>query len=332
LNLALKKAAAAHQTALANLMEIKNSVKIEQIKQAEEQLAQARIALASSLNDYNYKKDLYKKMIELNRSGSISEQNRKDTKNQYDAAENLFLESERRVKIAEYNLALLKKGSSEHLIKAAEASVEQAAAAVDEIAHDIEKASIASPIDGIILSKNFEPGSFVQPGALLFEIGDTSSAHIRADVLTDDIAKIAIGRTAYIAGDILAKDSIEAKVSYIAPKAFTKVSSLGVEQQKIEVRLKYDKAGHDFRPGYEFDVNIVSRNKKNALYVPYKAVFEFDGRASMFLIENERLVLREAVTGIENDEYIEILSGAAENEIVIIDPPNSVKPGMKIKK
>ncbi|HOT77510.1 MAG TPA: efflux transporter periplasmic adaptor subunit, partial [Candidatus Wallbacteria bacterium] len=135
-----------------------------------------------------------------------------------------------------------------------------------------------------------------------------------------------------IAGDILGKDSIEAAVSYIAPKAFTKVSSLGVEQQKIEVRLQYDKSGRNFRPGYEFDVNIISRNREMALYVPYKAVFELNGRSSIFLIENERIVLREAATGIENDEYIEIVSGAVENDTVIIDPPNFVKPGMKIKK
>ena len=241
LAIALKRSEAAYRTALANLEEVRNSVRIEQLKQAEEQLVQAKISLAASLTEYNYRNDLYRKMIELSKTGSVSEQNRKDTRNQYDAAESARREAEARVKIAGYNLELLKKGSSEHLVKAAESAADQAKASVEEITNNISKSDIISPFDGVILAKFFEPGSFVQPGALLFEIGDTASAHIRCDVLTDDIAKIKIGRGAVVSGDILGTESAEAEVIYIAPKAFTKVSSLGVEQQKIEVRLGYDK-------------------------------------------------------------------------------------------
>jgi|GEM_PF-499266 len=331
LEIILKKSAALYEAAEANLMEQRTSVKIEQIKQAEQQLEQAAIALNSSEKDYNYKKDLYNKTSELRKKGSISAQGEKDVKIQYDTAENAYLEAEKRVKIAQYNLQLLKKGASEYILTAAERAVEQAKMQVEQIRNDIAKASIFPVIDGVVLSKYFESGSYVQTGAHLFDIGDYSSAYIRVEALTDDISKIMIGRKALISGDILNGAQISAEVSFIAPKAFTKVSSLGVEQQKIEVRLKYDTSKYEFRPGYEFDVNILAAEKNDAIFVPYKAVFEQDGHDSLFVLRDNAIQLREVATGIENDDYIEIKTGLLEGEKIIIDPPNKVKPGMKVK-
>ncbi len=330
LDIALAGAQAAYKAAEANLAEISSGAKAEELNQSAQRCEQAKIALNAALTDFNYKKDLYNKMVQLKKSGSVSEQSQKDIKNQYDAAFNFYMEAERTVKIAEYNLAILKRGASEHVIAAARHSAEQAQAAVNDIKDKLSRTTVFSVIDGVVLSKYYEPGSYVMPGALLFEAGDTGSAYIRADVLTDDISKVKIGGAAVIGGDILAGGSFEARIFYIAPKAFTKVSSLGVEQQKIEVRLNYDKTKYIFRPGYEFDTDIVANEKTGAKYIPYKAVFDIDGRDSVFVVENNRLILREVKTGIENDDFIEIISGLNENEIVVIDPPSKLKPGMKI--
>ncbi len=331
LNIALKGAEAAYKAAAANLAEIKAGTKPEEICRAKQYCEQIKIILDSALADYNYKKDLYDKTIALEKSGSVSEQNRKDIKNQYDLARSAYLEAERRLNIALYDLKILKRGASVNVIDAAGYELERARAAVDEIKNNIAKAEITSIIDGVLLSKYFESGSYVTPGALLFETGDTRSAYIRADVLTDDIAKVKVGGAAIIGGDILNGDSFEATVSYIAPKAFTKVSSLGVEQQKIEVRLEYDKNKYFFRPGYEFDVDIVARKKNDAVFVPYKAVFDLQGRDHVFIIENTVLNLREVETDIENDDYIEIIKGLFENEKIVVEPPIKLKPGMKVK-
>jgi HlyD family secretion protein len=330
LNIALEGAVAARNAAAANLAEVGSGAKAEELSQAAERCGQAKIAFNSALTDFNYKKDLYNKMTQLKKSGSVSEQNQKDIKNQYDAAQNFYLESERMVKIAEYNLAILKRGASENVIAASRYALEQAEAVVAEVKDKLRRAEIISAMDGILLSKYYEPGSYVMPGVLLFETGDTGSAYIRADVLTDEISKVKPGGAAVIGGDILDGGSFEARICYIAPKAFTKVSSLGVEQQKIEVRLNYDKTNNIFRPGYEFDVDIVANEKTGAKYVPYKAVFDLDGRDSVFVVKDGRLILREVKTGIENDDFIEIISGLDENETVVTDPPSKLKPGMKI--
>lgn len=328
--IALKKAEANYQAAMSNLAEVRTSVKFEQIKQAEEQVAHAKITLDSAGKYLEYKKDLFNKMLSLNKIGSISEQSERDTKIQFNLAESSYLEAQKRLKMAEYNLSLLKKGSSENIIKSAEFAAEQAKAAVDEIKNDIEKTIISSPFDGVILSKKIENRSYVTPGVLLFETGEPSSAYIKVEVLTDELSNIQPSGRAYITGDIINGDSFEAKVYYFAPKAFTKISALGVEQQKIEVRLEYDKQKHKFKPGYEFDVNILSSEKTKALYVPYKSVFDINGMNNIFILKNNYIKMEKIETGIENDDFIEITSGLSENDIVIIEPPNSIKSGMKI--
>ncbi|MEZ7890624.1 MAG: efflux RND transporter periplasmic adaptor subunit [Candidatus Wallbacteria bacterium] len=329
--ISLKKSEANYQSSIAQLEDLKNSIKIEQIKQAEEQLGQARIFLQSSETDFNYKKDRLERIIELLKKGSVAEQEQKDAKNQYAAAESVLNDARKKIKIAEYNLQLLKKGASEHAIKAAEFNSEQAKIQIEEFKSILDKCYIKSGIDGTILAKHFDNGAYVQPGTLLYESGDYQSAYIKVELLVDDMAKIKIGQNAVISGDAIGGEKLPATVYFIAPRAFTKISSLGVEQQKIELRLKYDTQKYIFRPGYELDVNILTGEKTEAIYVPYKAVFESGGKNHLFKINAGTVELKQVKTGIENDDYIEISDGIAARDRVIIDPPNYIKHGNKIK-
>jgi len=331
LSLALKRAEAAYDSASASSMDVKNIVKTEQLKQAEAQLEQAAIARKSAATDFEYKKDRFRKTESLTARGSASEQDKKDARTLLDAAENFLAESEKRVKIAEYNLTLLRKGSSEYLIKASEQNAEQARISIESIKNDIQKAVVKTVIGGVVLVRYHDAGAFVQPGTPLFDIGDMSTAYIRAEVLVDDMSKVREGQKVILTGDAIDNKKYTGEVYFIAPRAFTKISSLGVEQQKIDVRIKYDVKALALRQGYELDSNIVTTEKSGALMVAYKAVFESEGKNRIFVIKNGTLELREVATGIENDENIEIISGAAEGEKAVIDPPNNLKPGMKIK-
>ncbi len=331
LALALKRAEAAYDSAAASSMDVKNIVKNEQLKQGEAQLEQARIARKSAATDLEYKKDRFRKTESLTARGSASEQDKKDARTLLDAAENFLAESEKRVKIAEYNLTLLQKGASEYLIKASEQNAEQARINIDSIKNDLQKAVVKTVIGGVVLVRYHDAGAFVQPGTPLFDIGDMSTAYIRAEVLVDDMSKVREGQKVVLTGDAIDNKKYTGEVYFIAPRAFTKISSLGVEQQKIDVRIRYDLKALALRQGYELDSNIVTTEKPDALMVAYKAVFESDGKSRIFVIKNGVLELREVATGIENDENIEIISGAAEGEKVVIDPPNNLKPGMKIK-
>ena len=137
--------------------------------------------------------------------------------------------------------------------------------------------------------------------------------------MLDDIAKIEKGQNVIISGDVLNDEEIQGEVYYIAPKAEGRVSSLGIEQQRVEVRIKFDNAGSELKPGYTLDADIAVQEKSNTLYVPDKSVFKIDGKDSVFVVKNSRLEPRTIVSGFENDDFIEVISGVSEGEIVVVD-------------
>lgn len=97
-------------------------------------------------------------------------------------------------------------------------------------------------------------------------------------MLVDDISKIKIGQNAIISGDAIDDRKLQGKVYYIAPRAESRVSSLGVEQQRIEVRIRFDNHLLKLKPGYVLDTDIITTEKPSTIYVPDKAVFELDGK------------------------------------------------------
>lgn len=255
--------------------------------------------------EYNYKKELFEKNRVLYESGAIPKQDIKDLESQ--------------LNIAKLNA------------QGAKAGKEQAEVALQEINNSMEKLVICSDSGGIVLTKYIEDGAVVQTGVPLVEIGDNTTLYIRADILSDDATEIELGQEARISGDILGNSVIQGKIYYIAPKAEKNISSLGVEQQRIEVRIKVNDVMEKFKAGYGVDVDIVTDEKKNTLYIPEEAVFNLNGADSIFVINEGRLQLRAVQLGIENKDYQEILSGLSVGEQVVIDPTEDLKPGMRVK-
>ncbi|MCX7921242.1 MAG: efflux RND transporter periplasmic adaptor subunit [Clostridia bacterium] len=328
LDIAIKKAQSAYEAAKAKLDDLKGSIKPEQVKQAQAQVEQAKKAAETARKDYQYKKEKLDKLRALKGS---NEQNVKDAEMLVAAAENALSSAEQSYKIAQYNLDMLSKGPSKNAIKAQEASVEQAKIQLDEVKNKTGKVYAFSGIKGTVLSKNIEEGSAVQAGTLLFEIGDYDSAYIRVDVLTDDAGKVEIGQKAVISGEALNDKEIVGEIYYIAPKAESTISSLGVEQQRIEMRIKFDNSSLKLRPGYGVDVKIVTQEKKSAVYVPEKAVFDMDGKDTVFIVKDGKVEARSIKIGMENKDYVEIIEGISEGEEVVDSPDNNLKPGTKVK-
>ena len=331
LEFAISKAEAAYSASKSQLESLKNSIKPEHIMISEAQLEQAKAAEKAALKDLNNKKDNCEKLRILYENGAFSEKDLLDAETMLAAALSSFKNAEQAVKISQYNLDILREGVSGDEIKALESNVKAAKTQLEELKNNMGRIKLYSSIKGIVLKKNAEKGQAVLQGVFLFEIGDYDSAYIRADVLVDDIRKIELGQKAVISGEVLNDEIIPGEVCYIAPKADSKVSSLGIEQQRVEVRIKFDNKELKLKPGYTLDIDIAVREKSNTLYVPDKSVFEMNGKDSVFVVRNNRLEPRVIVSGIENDDFIEVVSGVSEGETVVIDPDSELKPGKRIK-
>lgn len=331
IDFAIKSAEAAYKSASAQLESLKKSIKPEHIKLAEAELEKAEAALKAASSDYANNKYSFENIKSLYISGAASEKDMKDAGTLLDASESVMRNAEQSLKMAEYNLQLLKDGVSKEDIKAAESNARMAEVQLQELLNSKGKTNIVSHINGTVISKEAEKDQAVASGTLLYEIGDYDTAYIRVDALVDDIAQIQKGQKAIISGDVLLDSEIEGTVYYIAPKAEASISSLGIEQQRIEVRISFDNKSLRLKPGYTLDVDIAAREKQEALCIPDKALFEFDGQDAVFVVRNGRLELRTIETGLENDDFVEIVSGAAEGEMVVVDPDSKLENGQKIK-
>lgn len=320
-----------YESAAAELNSMKNSIRPEAVKQAELQVEQAEAAVGTAQADLDYKKDKYDRFRSLAAEGGISKQDLKETELLVVAAENALRDAEQRLKIAQSNLDLQKKGVSPSDLTTAENRLREAKLQVKTAQNNLGKAFIAAGQSGTILKRYPDPGTVISPGTPLFEIGDYNSAYIRLDMLSDDAGKLRIGQKAVISGELLGKKKIIGEVYFIAPKAENTVSSLGIEEQRVEVRIKYDLSRYAFRPGYGLDVKVIVREKSPVLSVPDKAVFEKNDEDFVFIVKDNRLMLRKVDTGIEGDEAVEILRGLSAGDRIVVEPDNTLQPGMRVK-
>jgi HlyD family secretion protein len=186
-------------------------------------------------------------------------------------------------------------------------------------------------MDGVILEKLAEDNSFAAPGAPACVIGNTGELEIEANILSDDSYKVKIGYDVEITGKSLGDAVIKGRVSKIAPIAKTMTSNLGVNQKRVQVIIEITDDYSLLKPGYNVDIKIVTASKKDVLAVPDSAVFDNEGTPSVFVIQEDKAVIRQVKKGLEGDKMIEITEGLGKDDIILVKPDNNIKEGIKIK-
>ena len=332
LELQLDMTREAYNAAAAQYEGLKAGTRTEQTKQAELGVEQARIANEAAQKEYEYREGKLENIRRLYDERVVSLEDVKDVEALAAAAKSSLLGARKSLELSVSNLDMLKKGSAEKALEAARANMKQAQLAVQVMEDNLLKAAISAVSKGIVLAKHIEKGQMVQPGMLLYELGDYKSAYMRVDVLSDDAVNIRIGQKAEISGDALGDGVIAGEVSYIAPRAESRMSSLGLEQQRVEVRISFDNGEMMLRPGFGFDVKIITQEREGTLFVPEKSIIDIAGSKSVFVVKNGKLELRTVETGIENDDYTEVVRGIDEGEEVVSEPDNKLKPGIRVKR
>ncbi|MFN0191102.1 MAG: efflux RND transporter periplasmic adaptor subunit [Aestuariivirga sp.] len=190
---------------------------------------------------------------------------------------------------------------------------------------------VIAPASGVVLRVLAESEQSLAVGAPILEIGDPADLEIEADLLSRDAVRIAPGAKATIEG--WGGAPIAARVSKIDPTAFTKVSALGVEEQRVNTVLRFEgdakqwqRLGHGFR----VLVHIESWRGENALAVPISALFRTGEEWSVFAAEEGRAVRRLVKIGERNLSHAELKEGLKEGDKVILHPSDRVTDGVRI--
>ncbi|MDG2380377.1 MAG: efflux RND transporter periplasmic adaptor subunit [Pirellulaceae bacterium] len=210
----------------------------------------------------------------------------------------------------------------------------------DKAERNRKRAEIRTPVAGTVLNREVSNERVLQAGAVLLEIGNLNNLELLAEVLTQDAVRIQNDDAVDIQGAALGKETIGGHVSRIFPQGFTKVSSLGVEQQRVNVIIKFApdelaklKQKH-INLGSEFRlrVKIYTDERQQAIVVPRSAVFRSTaGTWQTFVIRKQKAELRTVQVGLQNDFQVEIISGVKAKEHVILAPESELVDGQMVE-
>jgi HlyD family secretion protein len=192
---------------------------------------------------------------------------------------------------------------------------------------------LQAPVDGSVLKIHRESEGVVQSGESLIDIGDPEKLEVKTEVLSADAVKIKPG-TPVLFERWGGNSTLSGVVRVVEPAGFTKISSLGVEEQRVLVIADItssDKNKKDLGDGYRLEASFLIWEGKDVLQIPASALFRNQDGWAVFTVKNNRALKREVKVGQRNGLAAEILSGLSEGEEVISHPDNSINEGTRIR-
>lgn len=190
--------------------------------------------------------------------------------------------------------------------------------------------AITCPVEGRVLRLIEQSERIVGPGTPLIEIGYTPRLEVVADFLTRDAVRIAPGMPAVIT-DWGGDAEIPALVRLIEPGAFTKVSALGVEEQRVNVVCDFTGETFGLQDGFHTEVRVTIWKGNNVLHVPASALFRSADNWSVFVVTAGRAKKRLVRVGHRGDTQWEVLDGLQSGENVVVHPSAEVFDGTRVR-
>jgi HlyD family secretion protein len=192
---------------------------------------------------------------------------------------------------------------------------------------------VRSPIDGKLLAIHQECEGVVAAGQPLLVVGDTRSLEVETDVLSADAVKIKPGMRVEFhrwGGE----KPLQGQVRTVEPVGFTKISALGVEEQRVLVISDITSESAQWESlgdGYRVEAEFILWQSDDVLQIPASALFRFNDGWALFVMQNAKAIRREVKVGQRNGLSAEILEGLTEGEAVITHPDNTIEDGVAVK-
>lgn len=191
---------------------------------------------------------------------------------------------------------------------------------------------IHAPISGQVLRVLQESLAVLPAGTPLMEIGDPRNLELEIDVLSSDAVRISPGDTVLIehwGGDHV----LTGQVRLVEPAAFTKISALGVEEQRVYVIADLtdeSAAESNLGDGFRFEARIVVWEGNDVLQVPTAALFRHQTEWAVFVVHEGHAVLTVVELGRRNPEAAEVIAGLEEGDQVVVYPSDRIEDGVGV--
>lgn len=290
------------------------------------QSAQAQVKAAAA--KFEYAGEEFARIEKLVASKAVTES---------EAGESRLLEIESRIELQQDSLIVEAVDAINEAIVIAE---QDAGESLRQKKRDLDRAAIQAEVDGVVVSRRVWGEQFLRAGETLMEVGQPEKLQVEAEVLTQDAVRIPAGAAVEISGPAIGSTPLPGRVRRIDPQGFTKVSSLGVEQQRVRVIVEFDRdayarwraAGHSLGADYRVRVRILTARRERGLVVPRAALFRSaDGGWQAFVVRDRTARRVELETGLMNDRVAEVTSGLQEGDQVIVAPQSSLADGAAVE-
>lgn len=287
------------------------------------QAAQSAVERAKSSSEqarinFDLSEAKYERAKQLQASKAISQ-------NEYDVSKAELLVSEQAIHTARFDQEI-----ANYELQMAKAAVKQFSGEADEM---VEPFEIYAPITGRVLQVIQESSAVVGVGTSLIELGDPSNLEIEIDVLSTDAVRIKPGSELTIehwGGG----SPLTGYVRIVEPAAFTKISSLGVEEQRVNVIADFDEPLNRIESlgdGYRVEARITVNELAEALLVPNSSLFRHDRQWHVLAVVSGEAILKKVTIGLQNEQQSQILEGLAEGDQVIEYPSDQLESGTRVR-
>ncbi|MEO8617608.1 MAG: HlyD family efflux transporter periplasmic adaptor subunit [Luteolibacter sp.] len=277
-------------------------------KQAAESLAATRAASKMAEAELE-------RVRSVTRSGTMSQSDRDR------------VEMESSMRAAEVRAAEFSQQVADYELAQARAALERPEAS--NIGNLVE---VKSPVSGRILKVMQESEMVVTPGVQILEIGDPADIEIEAEILSRDAVAIHPGDSAEI-DQWGGENPLKGRVRRVEPAAFTKISALGVEEQRVIVLsdlVDPPEAARGLGDRYRVEVRVAVWHAEDILIVPAGSLFREGNAWKTYIFIGGKAKLTPIEAGHSDGRYTEILSGVNAGEEVLLHPPDTVKDGTAV--
>ncbi|MEM8932756.1 MAG: efflux RND transporter periplasmic adaptor subunit [Acidobacteriota bacterium] len=218
--------------------------------------------------------------------------------------------------------------TAEHELAVARAALTRTRGGADDAPIEL-----TAPVDGVVLRRLRESETVVPAGEPLLEVADPEQLEIVSDYLSTDAVKIEPGQKVLIeqwGGD----HALHATVRRVEPSGFTKISALGVEEQRVNVVLDFDDsrdAWQKLGDGFRVENRVIIWSSSDVLKVPTSALFRDDaGNWAVFVVDADVAVRTAVEVGERDGLEAEVRNGLSEGQSVVIHPSDVLGDGMKV--
>ncbi len=231
------------------------------------------------------------------------------------------------------------RDAARSLLQAREADLSRAEAALIEPADDSTWSDDAdccielhAPVDGVVLRLRQESETVLASGSMILDIGDPGDLEIYSEMLSNDAVLVEAGDRVRIDG--WGGPELEGRVQRVEPAAFTKVSALGIEEQRVNVIIDIDAPredwaglGHDYR----VDVHVEIWRGDDVVRAPDAALFRTGEDWNVFVVDSGRARRRAVTLGRTNGAEAEVMTGLELGDTVVAYPPDTLEDRGRVR-